>query len=98
MTTVYCFQRHTRLAHLHLGNETPALAFRLQYLAATLKIGIQCGQLFPEVLYLAFKERVGQEEMLLHVILFHLVASLTGEDDQFADDVLATEVDARVGF
>ena len=36
--------------------------------------------------------------MLFNILLFHLITRLTREDDQFADDILATEVDAWVGL
>ena len=34
--------------------------------------------------------------MLLHVLLLHLIARLAGEDDQFANHILAAEVDAGI--
>ena len=36
--------------------------------------------------------------MLLHVFLFSLVARLSRQNHQFSDDILAAQVDARVGF
>ena len=36
--------------------------------------------------------------MLLDIVLLHLVTSLAGQDDELADHVSATEVDARVGL
>ena len=44
----------------------------------------------------ASQRTVGHKEMLLHIVLFHLVASLTSEDHQFADHVSTTEVDTWV--
>ena len=36
--------------------------------------------------------------MLLDIVLLHLVACLTGEDNQLADNVRSTEVDTRIGL
>ena len=92
----HLLQGHTRLAILHRGHEAPALALLLQYLAASLEVGVQLRQTAPEVVERTLKEVVGHEEVFLNVLLLHLVASLAGEDDELADDIGATEVDAGV--
>ena len=92
------FQCHIRFAVLHRGDKAPTLALSFKYLAASLKIGIQFRQALPEVVDASFEIVVWNKEVLLHVFLLYLVASLTGQDDQLADDVRAAEVNTWVGF
>ena len=83
---------------LVLGHEAPNLVLALQHLAACFPIGIQCGEVLPELLHGAVEEGLGHEEFLLHILLVDAVTGLAGEDDQFAQHVLAGEVYARIGF
>ena len=70
----------------------------LHFLTLLLKLGIERGQILPKVVQRAFEERLGNEEFLLHILLIHLVACLTGKDDEFPHHILTAQVDARVGF
>ena len=74
------------------------LVLGFQHLAARLEVGVQTGHLLPEVVQRAFEEFVGHKEVLLHIALLQAVARLARQNHQFADDVLAAEVDARVGL
>ena len=78
--------------------ETPALAFGFESLATLFKVGIKLWQILPEVVYSTLEERVGYEQMLLNISFLYLVSCLTGENYEFADYVLAREVDTWVGF
>ena len=49
MGVVNLLERHAGLAVIHGGNETQALALCLKSLAAVLKVGIELGQMAPEL-------------------------------------------------
>ena len=36
--------------------------------------------------------------MFLHIVLLYLISCLACEDNEFADDILTAQVDARIGF
>ena len=82
----------------HLGNESPAFTFAFEHLAAFLEVSIKLWQFLPEIVQASIEILVRHEEMFLHIFLFHLIASLSREDDQLPDDVLTTKVNARVRF
>ena len=98
MIAVYLFQGDIRLAEFHRCHEAPVLTLCLQLLATLLKVCIKGRQLLPEVVDRAFEILVGNEEVFLDILLLHLIASLTSEDDQFAHHVSTAEVDAWVRF
>ena len=103
MSVRHLFQRNTRLERrrillvgFHRSYEAPALVLGLKHLAASLEVGIQLRQTLPEVLDRTLEITVGHEEMLLHIVLFHLVTCLTRQDHQLADHVSTAQVDTRV--
>ena len=98
MVDIHLAQRHIRYAILHRGHKTPTLTLGLQLLSTSLKVGIQCRQLLPEVIHAALKVLVRHKQVLLYVGLFHLVASLAGQDHQLANHVGTTQVDTWVGL
>lgn len=98
MAHVDLFECHVGLAVVECCYETPALAFGFESLATLFKVGIKLWQILPEVVYSTLEERVGYEQMLLNISFLYLVSCLTGENYEFADYVLAREVDAWVGF
>ena len=90
--------RRVVLVGFHRSHEAPALVLGLEHLTTFLEIGIQLRKLLPEVINAALEIAVGYEEMLLHILLFHLIAGLTCKDHQLTDYIRTTEVDTRVGF
>ena len=89
-------QGNIRLAVLHRSHETPTFVLGFQNLTTGLEVGIELWQLSPEVVDTALEIAVRHKEMFLHIVLFHLIASLTGEDDEFADHIGTAEVDTWV--
>ena len=77
MVAVYLLQGNVGLSVLHGSHEAPAFAFGLQLLATLFEVCIQRRQLFPEVVYRAFKVTVRNEEQLFDILLFYLIASFT---------------------
>ena len=98
MVDVNLAQRHIRLPVLHRGHKAPTLAFGLQLLSTGLKVGIQLRQLLPEVIHCTLKVLVGHKQVLLYIGLFHLVASLAGQDYQLANHIRTTQVDTWIGL
>ena len=98
MAYVNFFECHVGLAVVECCHKTPALALGFESLATLFKVGIKLWQLLPEVVDCALEERVGYEQMLLNISLLYLISSLTGENYEFANYVLARKVDAWVWF
>ena len=90
--------RRIFLVGFHRSHEAPTLVLALQYLATGFEVGIEFRQLSPEIIDRTLEIAVGHEEMLLYIILLYLIASLTRQDNQFADHVRTTEVDTWVGL
>ena len=77
VVAVHFLKRHGCLAVLQLSDEPPVFAFFLKLLAAGLEIMVKCGHFLPELIEAAFENVIGYKEMLLHIALVHLIASLT---------------------
>ena len=65
-------------------------------LALFLKLLVERWEVLPEVLQRTVKERLRNEQVFLHVLLIHLVTSLTGEDDQLTNHILTAQVHSWV--
>ena len=91
-------RRRIILVSFHRSHEAPALILSFQHLTAGLEVGIQFRQLGPEVIERTSEIFIGHKQMLLDIVLLYLIASLTGQDDQFADDIRTAEVDTWVRF
>ena len=89
-------QGNAGLATVHCCDKAPLLMFLLQFLTATLKVGIEIRKFLPEVLNRALEVIVRNKEVLLNISLLNTIASLTSEDNEFADNISATEVDTWV--
>lgn len=63
------------LAILQFGNETPVFVPGFQHLAACFKVGVKSRNLLPEIIQRAFKEIIGNEQVLLHIALFDAIAA-----------------------
>ena len=88
MVLIHTAQSHTALSVFQLGNKAPTLMSRLHLLAFSLKLGIQRGQVLPEILQRTVEKRLRNEQLLLHILLTQFVARFTRKDDQFANHVL----------
>ena len=98
MVRIDLFQRHVGTAVLHRSDKAPPLALGFQLLTTLLEVGVECGQLLPELIDRTIEELVGHEEMLFDILLFHFITSFAGQDDQFANHVRSTEINTWVGF
>ena len=98
MSLLYLLKRDAGMAVLVLCHKAPNLVLALEHLAACLPIGIERGEVLPELLHGAIEEGLGHEEFGLDILLIDAIAGLAGEDDKFAEHVLAREVYARVGL
>ena len=94
----HLLQGDAGLAVVHGGYKPPSFAFFLQLLPACLKVSIEVGQVFPELLQTTTEEFVGHKEFFLHVGLLYLIAGFAGEDDELAHHIGAAQVDAGVGL
>ena len=74
------------------------MSITLEILSASLEISIERRKVLPEVLQCSFEERLRNEELSFHIFLTNLVTSFTSQDNEFTDDILATQIDARIGF
>ena len=98
MLWAYSLQANACLSTIEGGNESPSFVLQVKSFALGLEVSIQLWQFLPEVVYAALEVRVGHEEVLLHIFLFHSVSSLAREDDEFSYYVHSAEVDAWIGL
>ena len=98
MAYVNFFECHIGLSVVECCHKAPTLAFGFELLATLFKVGIKLWQILPEVVDCSLKERVGNEKMLLNISFLYLISCLTGENNEFANYVLARKVNAWVWF
>jgi len=92
------FQPHRTMPVFHLGHETPPFTFGFQYTAFGFKVGIQLGYVGPKIIQRPLEVGIRHKQVFDHIVLFYGVACLPGQDNELANHILATQVDARIWF
>ena len=98
MRCIHLLQANRRFAIVQLRYESPVLVFALQHLSASFEVAIQLANVLPEVVQRTLEVAIGHKQVLLYVVLFQLIARFACQDNQLADNILAAQVDAWVGF
>ena len=81
MVRIDLFQSNISLAMVHRCDETPAFTFLSKFLSTLLEVGIKLRKTLPKVFYRTLEIIIRDEEVLLNILLFYLVASLTCKDN-----------------